>query len=173
MEIVVNTKINDDNVVEYFITVLDVKNVVHNTFANNVKDRDKIVWELAETYNITEIEMKEEVKEFKLQEIPTIPVIDEVQVDEWFEENQEMVHDRIVTAVKEAVKLNRNVIRLFELSGSGVFITSNKRDWISGLEKALGYYQGIENYEKCATIKMLINKLHEKNKNKGTTPVSD
>lgn len=173
MKIVVNTIINDDNEIIYVINVYDGKSCIHNTSSITIKDRDRIVWELAETYNILEIEMREETKEFKLQEIPTIPVIDQDEADTWFEENPDFVFDRIVTAIKEAIKLNRNIVRLFELSGSGVYMTSNKRDWISGLEKALNHYQVSENYEKCAVIKMLINKLHEKNKNKGTTPISD
>lgn len=145
----------------YDIQVMDGNTLVHSESANNIKQRDEYVWKLADLYNAIDIEMVDEEMQdkFKQTEIPSIPVLEEDEADEFFEENREWVYDRILQAIDEGIELKRDNIRLFELNGTGVYITSNREDWKNGLESAIEYYVGLEKYEKCIVAKQLMNKL--------------
>lgn len=148
----------------YSIQVMDGSHIVHAEHAESKSQRDEIVWRLADLYNTPEIESiadqsKEAVEEFKFSEIPSIPVLQESDADQYFEENQQLVFDRIVQAVSEGVDAKRGFIRLFELNGTGVYVTSQREDWKSGLKQANRYYLLNENYEQCAIIKKLLAKL--------------
>jgi hypothetical protein len=59
-------------------------------------------------------------------------------------------------AVEEGLKTNQKNIKLFELNGTGVYITSQKENWRSGLQDALDYYIESEQYEKCSHIQDVI-----------------
>ena len=55
--------------------------------------------------------------------------------------------------------MNQETIRLFELNGTDVYITSNKEDWKNGVEQALEYYVQKEQYDKCIQARQLMSKL--------------
>lgn len=147
----------------YTIQVVDGSTIVHTENANGLAERDETVWRLADLYDALDIEVREKTKtskqEFRFSEIPTIPVLDEEDASAFFEENEEFVYDRMLQAVEEGITTKRPFIRLFELSGTGVYITSIRSSWKSGLEQALQHYLSTENYEKCAVVKTLINRL--------------
>ncbi len=144
----------------YIVAVVDSGQCIHKETVEGVTKRDEIVWKLADLYGALDIEIiDKKPDEFKFSEIPTIPVLDEEEADEFFEDNQEEVYDRIIQAVKEGLHVNRDEIRLFELSGTGQYFTSRKKNWKAGLQQALDYFIKIEAYEKCITIKQLMAKL--------------
>jgi len=144
----------------YVIAVVDSGNCIHKESVDGVAKRDEVVWKLADLYNALDIEIIEpSIEEFKFSEIPVIPVLDEEEAVKYFEDNKDFVYDRILQAVKEGVHINRGEIRLFELNGTGVYMTSKKVHWKSGLEQALQHFIDIEAYEKCISIKQLITKL--------------
>lgn len=141
----------------YTITLIDETNILQETTVTTVEERDKLIWELTDTFNIIDIEVEDtKSKKTKLSEAPSIPVFDEEDATDFFEENEELVYSRILQAVNEGIKANLKVINLFELNGTGVHITSQRKDWKSGLQDALDYYLAKENYEACTQIRELI-----------------
>tara|TARA_B100000287_G_scaffold336996_1_gene322780 strand:+ start:734 stop:1003 length:270 start_codon:yes stop_codon:yes gene_type:complete len=82
-----------------------------------------------------------------------------------FEYNEELkskkqqVYKSLIEGVTEAIKTNKEEIKLCEVKNSGVFITVEKPEWKNSLDSALEYYISTEEYEECSKIKKLINKL--------------
>jgi hypothetical protein len=144
---------------KYNILLMDGTEVIKEQTATTIEGRDKIIWELTDIFNVLDVvmdEAKTTKKSFKYSPIPTIPVFDEEDAKFFFEEERSFVYARIVQAVKEGIKANVNSIRLFELNGTGVYITSQKENWKSGLQDALDYYIECEHYEKCSEVQDLM-----------------
>lgn len=161
MKIIV-THSREKNKQWYLVEVVEGDRSIYKEEVHSVKKRDEIVWKLADLYGAVDIEIVEEdPKEFMFSEIPTIPVLDEEEAEEYFEDNQEFVYERILQAVQEALMTDRDSIRLFELNGTGIYITSEKKNWKSGLDQALKYFIVVEAYEQCIIIKQLLNKLNK------------
>lgn len=154
---------------KHLIQVVDRDTVVHSETTQSIDQRDKLVWQLAETYNVLDIEVRrsslhdeylaDNEDEFRFSEIPSIPVLDEEDAKLFFEDYQGMVFDRILKAIDEGIIMDLDYIRLFELNGTGVYLTSERGDWKKGIEKAIEYFVSTEEYEKCIVGKQLLNKL--------------
>ena len=148
---------------KFSVVVMDGNLVIDKGLANSIAERDIIIWRLAEIYNVIDIEIvdlkNDKTIESKFSVIPSIPVMVEEDADAYFEHNKELVYQRVVQAVSEGIKFKKDVIRVFELNGTGVYITSNKENWYDGLTQALSYYIDTEQYDKCAVIKELMAKL--------------
>jgi len=161
MKIVV-TVVESSKGTQHRINVVDGKEVVHSSVASSIKERDKIIWNLADLYDTVEINIKsakEQSLDFKYSEIPNIPVLDEDEAKDFFDDRSEFVFDRIVEAIEEGLYMNLPEVRLFELNGTSTYLTAERSGWKAGLDKALNYYIGVEQYEKCTNIKQLYNKL--------------
>lgn len=156
----------------FVIKAVDGTTIVEEKTATTLAKRDEVIWKLAEQFNTTNIEIvgekavkgkrprsKSKKPAFKFSEIPSIPVLDLQDASEFFDENENIVYNRVVVAVKEGIEAKRDVIRLFELNGTGVYITSEKIDWKPGLENAERYFLESEEYEKCAICRDLIKLL--------------
>ena len=82
-----------------------------------------------------------------------------------FEFNEELspkkhqVYKSLVDGVSEAIKTNKNEIKLCEVKNSNLYITVEKQEWKKSLDSALQFYIDIEEYEECSKIKNLIDKL--------------
>ena len=82
-----------------------------------------------------------------------------------FEFNEELsskktqVYKSLIDGVTEAIKTNKEEIKLCEVKNSGIFITVEKESWKESLDSALQFYIDAEEYEQCSKIKDLINKL--------------
>ena len=82
-----------------------------------------------------------------------------------FEYNEELkskkpqVYKSLVDGVIDAIKTDKEEIKLCEVKNSGIFITVEKQEWKNSLDSALQYYIDTEEYEECSKIKDLINKL--------------
>ena len=82
-----------------------------------------------------------------------------------FEYNEELksskhkVYKSLIDGVTEAIKSNKEEIKLCEVKNSGIFITVEKEEWKNSLDSALEYYISTEEYEECSKIKKLIDKL--------------
>ena len=82
-----------------------------------------------------------------------------------FEFNEELkskkhqVYKSLIDGVTEAIKSNKEEIKLCEVKNSGIFITVEKEEWKNSLDSALEYYISTEEYEECSKIKKLIDKL--------------
>ena len=159
MKIVVTSSGKKTNKV-YTIEVLDGGAIIHTEAADGIKKRDEVVWKLADLYGALDIEMIDaKPAEFKFSEIPSIPVLEEEEADEFFEDNQDFVYSRILEAVEEGIRAARESIRLFELNGTGVYITSQKEEWKNGVHQALDYFVAVEQYDKCIIARQILHKL--------------
>ena len=82
-----------------------------------------------------------------------------------FEFNEELspkkhqVYKSLVDGVSEAIKTNKNKIKLCEVKNSNLYITVDKPEWKKSLDSALQYYINKEEYEECSKVKKLIEKL--------------
>ena len=82
-----------------------------------------------------------------------------------FEFNEELkskkhqVYKSLIDGVTEAIKTNKEIVKLCEVKNTNIFITVEKPEWKNSLDSALQYYVNKEEYEKCSKIKDLIDKL--------------
>ena len=82
-----------------------------------------------------------------------------------FEYNEELkskkpqVYKSLIEGVTEAIKTDKEEIKLCEVKNSGIFITVEKESWKKSLDSALQFYIDTEEYEECSKIKDLIDKL--------------
>ena len=149
---------------KHLVQVVDNDVIVYSETTTTIEQRDKLVWQLAETYNALDIEVtrsnrKLDEDDFRFSEIPSIPVLDEEDAEAFFDDHEDAVYNRILEAVEEGVFLGLDEIRLFELNGTDVYLTSDKDSWKSGIEKAIEYFVKEEQYEKCIVGRQLLSKL--------------
>ena len=82
-----------------------------------------------------------------------------------FEFNEELsskkpqVYKSLIDGVTEAIKTNKEIVKLCEVKNTNIFITVEKPEWKNSLDSALQYYVNKEEYEECSKIKSLIDKL--------------
>lgn len=148
----------------YLVEVVDGSRTIFSEKVVGIKQRDALVWKVMDLYNCIDLEMTDVDElpvdeDFRFSEIPSIPVLDEEDARSWFEDGEDIVFGRIMQAVDEGIRSKRNSVRLFELNGTGVYITSNREDWKGGLEQAIKYFVKTEEYEKCIVCRQLLSKL--------------
>ena len=73
--------------------------------------------------------------------------------------SKKIIYKSLVEGVSEAIKDNRDKIRICEIKNQNVYITVEKKDWKESLDNALKFYINKEEYEECSKIKNLIDKL--------------
>ena len=159
MKIVVTSTGKKGKIKTFTIEVFDEGRVIYTELVEGLHRRDEAIWRLAELYNALDIDTVEGKEEFRYTEIPTVPVLEESEADEFFEENSEFVYSRILQAVSEGIKAKQDSIRLFELNGSGVYMTSNRSEWKIGVQQALDYFLSVEQYDKCIIARQLMSEL--------------
>jgi hypothetical protein len=156
----------------FVVKAVDGDTIVDEKTATTINKRDELIWGFAEQFNTTDIVIIDPDKKvkgrprttkgkrsFKFSEIPSIPVLDMQDASEFFDEHEDVVYNRVIVAVKEGIESERDVIRLFELNGTGVYITSDKVDWKPGVENAEKFFAEREEYEKCAVCRDLLKLL--------------
>lgn len=165
MKIVVTT-LRSSKGDEHQIDVLDGGKVLHTEVVKTIEQRDKLIWDLQEMYNVVDIDIKhskgqvkQKKSEFRYTEIPTIPVLDESEAADFFDEESTFVFERIVKAIEEGIEMNLPTIRLFELNGTGKYLTAERPSWKQGLQRALKYYLTKEMYLNCALVRDLMKRL--------------
>ena len=166
MKIIVTTfkSINGDR---HRIEVVDGSGTIYTETVQTIKQRDGVVWDLAETYNVVDINItsggvEEEIDtpdSFMFSEIPSIPVLDEEDAHLFFDQSSDFVYSRIVQAISEGISKNMHQVRLFELSGTESYLTAKRCEWKAGLLEAIDYYVSVEKYEECIDIQKMLGKL--------------
>lgn len=167
---IVAESIKKRNKTLFLVKVVDGTTILQEQVAPTINKRDELIWSFAEQFNTTDIHIVNEreqanrkdnrqSKKFKFSEIPSIPVLDMEDAADYFDEHEDVVYERVIVAVKEGIESKRDIIRLFELNGSGVYLTSEREDWKPGLENAMLYFQEREQYEQCAVCRDLIKLL--------------
>lgn len=171
---IVAESIKSRNKTHFVVRVVEDDTVIVEQTAATVNKRDELIWDFAEQFNTTDIQIIGTISvdktkqtedapkgkaKFKYSEIPVIPVVEMSDASDYFDDHEDIVFNRVLVAVREGIESGRNVIRLFELNGTGVYLTSEKADWKSGLDNAEKYFLTTEEYEKCAVCQELKNKL--------------
>ena len=72
---------------------------------------------------------------------------------------KKQIYSSLVEGVSEAIKEDKNKVRICEIKNSNTYVTVERKDWKSSLDSALEYYISTEEYEECSKIKNLIDKL--------------
>ena len=72
---------------------------------------------------------------------------------------KEVIIEEAISAIKEGIEKKKSSISLFEVAYSDYYIDLVKDNWKPTLEKALEYYLELEDYDRCAEARDLINKL--------------
>lgn len=74
-------------------------------------------------------------------------------------EIKQIVLEETVYAIKDGINKNKSSISLFEVAHTDYYIELSKNKWKPSLEKALEYFLEKEEYDRCAEMRDLINKL--------------
>ena len=163
MKIVSTTRLDDDKKT-FKIEVVDDRNRVQAEYiAVTTLDRSNKIneWkELFRTDDVRHIRMVgDKKKKFKPTKIPTVVYTTTNDIDAIFANNPQQLYDRILIAVEEGIRLNKKIVKLFELNHTDVFLTSKRLQWTSGLRQSLQYFNTSEQYEKSARCQEAINIL--------------
>ena len=86
-----------------------------------------------------------------------IPVVTFNELE--LKQKQPQVYRSLVEGIAEAIKDKTDEIKLCEVKYANTYLTVHKDSWSSSLTRALNFYIEKEEYEKCAEIKELIDKL--------------
>ena len=81
------------------------------------------------------------------------------EYNEELNSKQRQVYRSLVEGVSEAIKTDKEEIKLCEVKNSNTYITVEKPEWKDSLDSALQFYIKKEEYEQCSKIKNLIDKL--------------
>lgn len=150
---------------DFLIELWEGDDITQTRMAYSISERDSILYDLADTYNIVDIEhidmnkLQNKTKEKIFEDVPIIPYTDVFQLENYFDQHNDGIFDRIVDAISIGITGKKKKIKLFQISNSGIFIDSLKRDWPAGLRLAHSYYLQNENYVMCDTCVMLLKKL--------------
>lgn len=78
------------------------------------------------------------------------------------EEFKAATYNEALSAIHSSISLNKQTATLVELGHTGKFIDINKNEWVSSLSQELKYFEGTNEYEKCAKCVSLIEKINKK-----------
>ena len=65
----------------------------------------------------------------------------------------------LVASIAEGIEDNLESVNIAEIKHHDIIINVSKKEWKSGLEKAIEYYVEEEEYEQCSKIRDLIGKI--------------
>ena len=86
-----------------------------------------------------------------------IPIISFNELE--LKQKKRQVYTSLVEGVSEAIKNNKDEIKLCEVKHTNTFVTVHKDMWSGSLANAMNYYIEKEEYEECSKIKKLIEKI--------------
>lgn len=148
---------------EFIIEVIDDGEVIQTKLANNILERDKIIYDLCDMHDIVDVEY---INMEKLQsvtpsdiDVPIIPYTDMFQLEDYFDSNNKYIFDRILDAIEDGIATKKKKIKLFQINASGIFVDSLKRDWPAGLRLAHEFFIEEEDYAKVQKCLDLLSKL--------------
>ncbi len=72
---------------------------------------------------------------------------------------QDIVYSQTVYGIREAIKRKLKHAKIVEINSTGQYLTVDKQDFESALNKSISYYEKFEDYETCAEIVKLKNQL--------------
>jgi hypothetical protein len=76
-------------------------------------------------------------------------------------ENKKTVYKSLVEDIKDAIIFDLSFITIFRYEKENVHHFLYKDYWLSSLNKALSFFEDLEEYEECIEIRDLINVLED------------
>ena len=86
-----------------------------------------------------------------------IPVISFNELE--LKQKKPQVYRSLVEGIAEAIKEEKDEIKLCEIKYANTYLTVHKDAWSDSLARAMDFYIDNEQYEVCALIKELTNKV--------------
>jgi hypothetical protein len=72
---------------------------------------------------------------------------------------RDIVYSQTVWGIRDAIKRKLKHAKIVEINSTGQYLTVDKQDFKSALDKSISYYEIFEDYETCAEIIKLKEKL--------------
>ena len=72
---------------------------------------------------------------------------------------RDIVYSQTVLGIREAINRKAKHAKIIEVNSTGQYLTVEKQDFEIALENSIHYYEVMEDYETCAEIVKLKNKL--------------
>lgn len=72
---------------------------------------------------------------------------------------RDIIYANTFVGIREAIKKRAKHAKICEINSSGQYLTVEQEDYKAALDNALSYYEVLEEYETCAEIVELKNKL--------------
>jgi hypothetical protein len=101
--------------------------------------------------------------EFK---IPYIPARDDQSGEEFAIENNEAIWAAMMVGIERLIEYQLESVEIFE-TNDGLVFELHRDDAADAFEKGIEYYLEREEYEQCAMLKTLKQKLYEQEKSAG------
>jgi len=76
-------------------------------------------------------------------------------------ENKSIIYESLIEDIKDALIFDMNFITIYRYDKENIHHFLYQKNWINSLNKALEYYEFIENYEQCIEIRDLISVLSD------------
>ena len=86
-----------------------------------------------------------------------IPVISFNELE--LKQKKPQVYKSLVEGIAEAIEEEKDEVKLCEVKYANTYLTVHRDAWSGSLAKAMDYYIDNEQYEVCALIKELTNKV--------------
>lgn len=72
---------------------------------------------------------------------------------------RDIVYSQTVWGIRDAIKRKAKHAKIVEINSTGQYLTIEKQDFKLALENSIQYYEVLEDYESCAEIVKLKDKL--------------
>jgi len=72
---------------------------------------------------------------------------------------RDIVYSQTVWGIRDAIKRKLKHAKIVEINSTGQYLTVEKQDFKSALDNSISYYEVLEDYEACAEIVKLKEKL--------------
>lgn len=82
---------------------------------------------------------------------------------------KEIIYNETYEAIRDVATTQQNIAQLFEINNSGYIVELEEKQWIPALERALKFYEKVEEYEKCSLHKTLIEQINERRSKQNIT----
>lgn len=99
----------------------------------------------------------------KQRKLINIKVIGATQthLNEFIDENKGSLFSETFAGIKQAMRRNKSIADICNVNTTNALITLEKENWENALSSSLGYFESVDEFEKCkeisSTLKMLRN----------------
>lgn len=154
----ISKKLNDNL---YQLRLIDEDNTTILEEMVDKKSKIESIKKIAEDYYVSDIKHYDDSKKvIKDTEISIIPYTNEFDLHNYFERENLFIFDRILTAIEDGIVNKKKKIKLFRFDKTNVYLTSSKKNWLSGLLITKKYLEKYEFFEKIPKCQELIDALN-------------